>query len=784
MMDEVFAEFYKKINYPLSVRKEKNAQGAATLCGGSGELTLSAGSYVVYDMGAPSVGGYPTFRVSAFSGEPALHISYSDRFAPFEKEETMEKGDFTRGSCTYLGVELPVMPANPYRFEDYSVRRTGQFVYPLIQGQERFVCISVPEGSAGQVSLSEFAIVDDSAPVLPVGYFQSDREDLNRLWLASARTLRLASVQANQWEDVRGKLCLRKLTKWQNAALAREFDLGEMRLCCDFQISRNPEYPTGIGILFFAQTPREGALLEITEKGEVSLWQTGKDDRVLLAASRVAPLTDNVSYHLEIDAAASGAAVFLEGTEILRFDAPLQTGGSFGFWMDTEWRAVCEALSVFVKGEPVYEWQGGTEDFDIRRSGFFISDGAKRDRLPWSGDLDWAFDCGWYSFGERMDALNTLRILAVHQSPEGYIFGTCYPENTVPPNNGEYGDYQSDMFAAWYVVSALTYYELSADMRVKGLFGTLRRCMDYLWRYVDKEDGLFEQRFETSKGLWDHYLGDTGKNTYTNLMILDAFERLAPFAEFCGETAYAKTCRDRAKIMREGIFTHLYDSVQGGFVKRKDWRELCDMSNPYAMGKRMVSRAQAKQIAAQAEKITHAYGKIAVLMIRGLYDYGYPEKAEEMLCGKLPLYLDGHFYSNVDWMSVVNNPDLPETVYECMHNPPCDFGDNLNWGDLSHPDSGICGVLSSRIAGVMPLKAGFTEVLVKPHLGNCRFVRCRVPTLYGNLDLEISIDEGRTLVTVDAPEEIKIWTDFSELAQPVHTEIRCTGTVIKNKEVI
>lgn len=61
-------------------------------------------------------------------------------------------------------------------------------------------------------------------------------------------------------------------------------------------------------------------------------------------------------------------------------------------------------------------------------------------------------------------------------------------------------------------------------------------------------------------------------------------------------------------------------------------------------------------------------------MIRGLYDYSYPEKAEEMLCGKLPLYLDGHFYSNVDWMSVVNNPDLPETVYECMHNPPAISG--------------------------------------------------------------------------------------------------------------
>lgn len=780
-MKKFETDFFKKINYPVCVRKQKGVIGAETLCGGDGELHLSAEGYVIYDMGAPSVGGYPAFEVVSFSGNPVLHISYSDRMIPYLKESSMAKGDFIRGSCTYLGVELPVMPANPYRFEDYTIQRPGVFLYPLIQGQERFVYITV---SGGSVVLKNFYIIDDSAPETPLGSFSSDNSAMDRVWLASARTSRLATVRANQWESVCGKICLRKLTKWHSGAIYRDISLREIRLRCKFELSCNPEYETGIGILFFAESVEKGYLLRLTEKGELYLNDIDGNKEELIATTNTGPLTDNMPYELELIADETGAKVFLNMQEVLCCDKPLCAGGSFGFWMEKEWRALVDELSVVSDKKTIFVWHGDLTDFDIRRSGYFISDGAKRDRLPWTGDLDWAFENGWYSFGEKMDALNTLKILARHQTPEGFVFATCYPENLLKPEAGVYGNYQSDMFACWFVVAALTYYKLSGDGRVKELYSTMTRCMDYLWEYVDLEDGLFDQRYETSKGLWDHYLGDTGKNTYTNLMILDAFEKLADYSDLLGDVGFGKKYREHAAVMRKGVFTYLYDDVQGGFVKRKDWRELCDMANPYAMGKHMVSEAQAAKIAKQAKRVTKAYGKVTILMIKGLYDYGYTCEAEEILTGKLPYYQDGALFSVVDWFSIVDNADMPETVYECMHNPPCNFGDNLNWGDLSHPDSGLCGVISSRIAGVIPVGNGFEEVVIRPHPGKCKEIHCRVPVAGGE---EIAVDiwtgENGSRVIVGAPESIRIETDFSDLVQPVKTELRCTGTKIKLEEV-
>lgn len=37
-------------------------------------------------------------------------------------------------------------------------------------------------------------------------------------------------------------------------------------------------------------------------------------------------------------------------------------------------------------------------DWEFTRTPVFMSDGAKRDRLPWSGDLDWAGRNIYYAF--------------------------------------------------------------------------------------------------------------------------------------------------------------------------------------------------------------------------------------------------------------------------------------------------------------------------------------------------------------------------------------------------
>ena len=65
---------------------EKCAAGAASLIGGSGSMTIFSGGYVIFDMGSESVGGYPVFVVSDYAGQPAIHISYSDRFTRMKRK--------------------------------------------------------------------------------------------------------------------------------------------------------------------------------------------------------------------------------------------------------------------------------------------------------------------------------------------------------------------------------------------------------------------------------------------------------------------------------------------------------------------------------------------------------------------------------------------------------------------------------------------------------------------------------------------------------------------------
>lgn len=755
-------DLYKKINYPVSVRKRSGTIGAENISDHKGSLIIRGGEYVVYDMGAASVGGYPVFNVKSFDGNPKLHISYSDRFSTYEKEDGGYNGDFGRDTCKYLGVELPVMPGNPYRREDYSINRTGEYVYPLVQGQERFVYISVSGTSEDKVELSDFYVYDNSIDNELYGEFCSDNRILDKIYLAGARTIRLATINAMQFENVNGKLLLRKLTKSPEKAVLKGLDLKKAELEAEFELSLNPEHSTGVGVAIFSDG-KSGYELTIEDSGRVLL----KNGNETLFEGRTDALKDNFGYTLKVSADEHGITARLDGKIIVDYKDIVKTRDSVGFCMKKEWRAVIDKLKVVADGKE-YEDAINCENYNICESGYFISDGAKRDRLPWTGDLDWAFGSGFYCFGGRCEAVNTLKVLGFNRNPEGYIYATEYPENTVKPERNEYGYYQSDMFSAWYVVSALTYYRLSGDLRVKDFYEIMKNCADYLWDYVDKKDYLFDQRFETSKGLWDHKLGDVGKNAYTNLIICDMYKNLGEFAEEIGFADDGDEFLNRHSLMTKAINEYLYDAAAGGFIKKVGTNELCDLANPYAMAKKMVTAAQAKQIAAQAEKITHCYGKIIALMAKGLYEYGYKETAEKLLFGKHALLNpDGSLSAYVDWVSAVDNDDLPETVYECMHNPPIDFGAEKNWGDLSHPDSAISDIIATYIGGIRNIGTGFDKVLIKPEPYECKKAKCGVPTKFGYIELSYETTENETTVILSVPDGIEVVTDFSAFNKKV-----------------
>lgn len=721
---------------------------------GDGIFQLYDGDCFCLDFGKFSVGGNLKFTVKNYSGAPRLRFSYFDRKEDFSKSEVRQYGDFRRGSCTYLGIELPVMPANPNRFENFDVVRTGDYFYPLIQGQQRFVSV---ECFGGSVLLSSLSILYSGYDGKLIGTFTSSQEKLDRLFLASANTINLATVKAHAVEKLQNVLAVRKLTKGTKLHKINHTPESEYTIDCVSETYRSDGETERFGIAFALHG--ENGYAYIIEKDKFSFVEfIGQQEKIL--SETPFSFQYNHLYHVTLSVTKSGCVIQLDGTI---FDQ--RTGnfeGQVGIYTDVGSRTILWKYDLQARGI-ILSAVNNPELIDCERTDWYLSDGAKRDRLPWSGDLYWAFDSGWYAFGHNMKAYETLKILARNQNPEGFIFATCYPENELPPETKDYGYYQSDMFSAWFVVSALHYYQLSGDERVLEFYPNITACLDYLCKYIDKSDGLFYQRYETSKGLWDHRLGDVGKNTYTNLVLWHALFLTADFADRHSRKSDALEFYNAANALKKAINTRLYSEKLGGFVKNEVLNELCDMANPYAMLSGFADKTQAKRIAEQAEKITHAYGKILILMIKGLFRYGYPEKAYDMLLHKTPMITNGEIYSYVDWFGMLDSDSLPETVYECMHNPPHDFGAGFNWGDLSHPDSGISGVLSGNLGGVLPLTPGFEDILLKPYLADLNHLEITIPTLHGNVVVQYVKSDEEMVIDVNKPTAVKIHTDFSNL---------------------
>lgn len=749
---------------PEAVYTAVGIDGAEQLLAG-GSVVLRQGGYLVLDLSRRSVGGYSCFTVRSFRGAPTLRLSYFDRAEDFSDPSVRGCGDFKRGSCTYLGIEVPVLPANPQRYEAYEIVRTGEYLYPLIQGQQRFVCFEV-SGEGAEAELSDYYIYHTEDVCAYEGSFRSDSDQLNRLWASSAYTVQLATIYSDLFECVEGKLLLRPMTRAKPFGLYREPIGSEFVLACEAELYRAPNGAAAVGIAFGCSDRENGRVIRIDGDGTVALEEIAAGKARVIEERKGAPIGVNAVFRLELRCR-GGEVTVAVGDRTETFSAPF-CAGYWGFCQENEAVAVLRNCSVRLDGDrrviPDFR------DFCFERTGAFLSDGAKRDRLPWTGDLFWAFDAGWYPFGRGMKAYNTLKILSRFQTPEGFIFGTWYPEDENRPQAG-YGCYESDMFSAWFVIAALYYYQLSGDPRTEEFYPAMARCISYLERQIDPRDHLFNQRYETSKGLWDHALGDTGKNTYTNLILCDCYRSLASFARSIGKDGDADHYEAKEKILHEAIDRYLYDDSLGGFVKRKDWRVLCDMANPYAIGRGLASKAQAAAIARHVAETCKKYGKVMIMMIRGLYDYGYPEQAYEALSARTPLIERGEVYSYVDWFGSLEERGLPETVYECMHNPPHDFGAHYNWGDLSHPDSGISGLISGRIAGILPEEPGFRSVLVRPNPGKLSAVDCVVPTAYGPIGYRYQKTADGAYIQMKVPAGISVTESFGHLPGAIRCEI-------------
>ncbi|MHB1484054.1 MAG: alpha-L-rhamnosidase C-terminal domain-containing protein [Saccharofermentanales bacterium] len=727
-----------------------NTETAAKLINKSDD----AKAFVVMDLSKSSPGGYPVFKVKSFDGEPVIRIMYHDRYDTLRNPINRQVGDFPRGTCKYLGIELPVMPANPGRFETYTISRTGEYMFPLIQGQQRFVMIELQTPDSA-VEIEYFYIYYTADMSELKGAFECSDDKLTKLWYISAYTLQLATIKADQWEIVNDKLLLRALTKGNPCGIHKYYpELTDYTFSFDFFISVNPDMVSGIGAAIRCKNNQNGYVVNLDLDGTLSSYvRVDGVLKSLVSQKNIGRIVDNQIYRMSISAIDNVIAVVIDGIEVDRFTDDTFDKGSFGFCQTPEkWAAVLN-VRIDADEEMVFfdNFQNGLlDEYNVYQGKPFVADGGKRDRLPWSGDLDWAGRNSYYSSGDYAAMANTIKMYADKQTPEGYMWAAFYPEDEKRPDFGEWGYYESDLFSAWMIPTIADYLLYTNDLKtVKFMYKSIVRNLDYLWRFVEA-DGLFNQRYETSKGLWDHNLGDMGKLTYTNIVIWDSFNEGAFIAEELGYPQEAKIFKDRAYKMKSGILKHLYDKEKGYFVKGYKLRDFCYMANSEGLAACIFSDEQAKTLSEKISDFLSDHGKILSLTIRGLYQYGFAKQAYTLFTGrnKMPYKTEKETY--ICWYDICDSDEFPHTTSECMHFP--DFANSIghNWGDLSHPDTAVAHILTGQILGVLPVKPGFKEFTIIPNLYNIDFAKGRIPVPGGD-SIEVSVeksDGGMKLIAV------------------------------------
>ena len=669
------------------------------------------------DLGAASAGGYAVFDVSGVKGRPVLRLSYANH-----PDGLGEKGCFTRETrAKYMGpsVDIPALPGNLNRHELYTICRTGRFVAPLIQGQVRYVRMQL-DTPGTEVTLSSFDL--ENAEVFRTGAFDgsfrcSDAR-LEKLWTASAWTCQLASFPNHDaWKCAGGFLLPRKLAKASGEGWRREPSPCDGLLHVEYEFDANPHFP-------------EGRFEVLAGDRRTAVVQSGAN-------------------------------------EIREISVPVAAGEKFGLALEKEsWPVIRRMWIADASGAT--RWQsrfgepGGLDEWDFARTRPFVADGAKRDRLVWSGDLWWAERNIFYSFnpGDEPYMRGSLELLAFNQTPEGYIHACPHAETAAAPRKGDWGPFQSDEFAAWFVPVLYDYYLYSGDTAtLRKLMPAATRLMEYLERHTSP-DGLFNQRRETSKHAGRLTIGDTSKRAYMNILLWKCYADAATMARATGDETAASRYENRAASLA-GTVRRKFWNAQGRFFTATDKSGSFGFeANALALATRFATPEEARTIAPRLKRTGH--GKFQALAVRGLMEYGFMDRALAAIAAH-------------KWFEILD-PGWKGTLttYECM---------NLNrkgWGDESHPDTALAGIFSQYILGVAPTAPGYAKFVFRPRpCAGVSSASGTVPTPRGPVAVSWHIAGRDLLAELEIPEGTA-----AELDLPACERISVDGSAGDNARML
>jgi hypothetical protein len=390
----------------------------------------------------------------------------------------------------------------------------------------------------------------------------------------------------------------------------------------------------------------------------------------------------------------------------------------------------------------------------IGRGDWVLVDGAKRDRLIWTGDLG-PMGAGTYvGTGNGAAVRDSLSSLAYFQMKNGYI-PACSP-GPLPGRvaSGFFGDY-----TAWWVVCLYQYYLHTGDGETaREYFPQVKRALSYMRSQC--KGGLFRQNprnmFE-----WCFTVVRRGRPSYTNIMYYWALNSASHLAHEIGEESVSAGYVSRAFRLGEGIERALFDEERGVYVDTSSDRERVPQdANSLAIVSGLIYDPGTAAVALDYLKDTmwEEWGSANVDIPYYRFTPGIGPHNRRVVPFMNNYEALARFAAGDDdgalelirrcWGGMVDQE--PNTTFWEWKGP--DGGVDGRFASLCHGwSAGATPLLSKYVLGIRPSEPGYRGFKVDPRLGDLEWAEGRVPVPGGFIEARVEKGAGKLNITVDMP---------------------------------
>lgn len=741
--------------------------GAQSLVGalGGGRATLtdkegSTAPSITVDYGE-DVSGIPYFDVRSARGSPTLRATYSEA-----RQYLGSSGDNTPSSSG----------AGDSSRVDQLIAAPGLLTTDLIQGAQRYERIGLT--SPGSVTLSalgiDFTAVRASAPAYK-GWFASSSPLLDRIWYDGAYTTQLDELPARSvpaaWAISHGALrvvegavgLLAAGTAWSDYTLA--FDTRVLDQSTSWVVRASSP---SAGYLFVLQVPSGQSSGPTLTEAALGPSEFSVIARIELPAG----LAVEQWHHIATQVSGSRITTSIDGKRVATFDTAMLPSGASVYdtgtiGLTSYGSAMYRDLRVTAAGDTVLY------DNTLARSSALaaftgpdvttpdplpvVVDGAKRDRVVWSGDLGTEGPTIFYSTDNSNFLRGSLELLGSYQVADGQT-GTNVDPTAGLGSYPEVGSTYSASYSMDEVLDIATYYLYTGDLSfVRTQWPMITRELAYDQSLVDSR-GLLATDADDGQD-WDYYDGSKlGDVTAYNVIYYETLVAAAGLANALALPDPAAQLSTEATALKTAVNRYLFDPASG----------LYGLSNlePSAVAQDANSLAVTSGVAAPTTA-----GRLLSALAKALPNTPYGPNAFTADAGYRTQV--SPFATNEEVQALFTTDrtaaalSLIETLWGHMDAPGPDdtkadwelvgadgspgFGPGTS---LAHGwASGATADLSAYVLGVRPASAGFRQWVVQPHPGSISWVEGDVPTPHGSIDVRWAQERstGRLAMQVAAP---------------------------------